>query len=157
MVRKMPKFEFRLQKYLSVKEQIEDQKEIEYANALRVLEEEKQKLIEFIKRKDDAVEKLRASVAKSIEPFEIRRFNNNIERLKHQITVQKERVAAAEEFAEQKRQELVQAMKDRKALEIVKENALEEFLIEVDRAERKQIDELISFKHTDSSRTKSQA
>ncbi|MCL1846231.1 MAG: flagellar export protein FliJ [Defluviitaleaceae bacterium] len=144
----MPKFQFRLQKYLSVKEQIENQKELEYANALRVLEEEKQKLAEFIRRKDETVEKLRSSVAKSIEPFEIRRYNNNIERLKHQINVQKERVAAAEEYVEQKRQELVQAMKDRKALEIVKDNAREEFLIEIDRAERKQVDELISFKHS---------
>ncbi|MCL2355848.1 MAG: flagellar export protein FliJ [Defluviitaleaceae bacterium] len=143
----MARFQFRLEKYLSVKEQIEDQKELEYANALRILEEEKQKLAEFVKRKEESVERLRVSVAKSIEPFEIRRFNNNIERLKHQITVQKERVIAAEEFAEQKRSELVQAMKERKALEIVKENAREEFLIEQDRTERKQVDELTSFKH----------
>lgn len=143
----MPRFQFRLQKFLSVKEQIENQKELEYANALRVLEEEKRKLAEFIQHKDETVQKLRSSVERSISPYEIRRFNNNIERLKQQISTQKERVTAAEEFVEQKRQELVQAMKERKALEIVKENAREEHLIEEDRAERKQIDELISFKH----------
>jgi len=145
----MPRFQFRLQQYLGIKEQIESQKEIEYAKALRVVEEEKQKLADFTKRKDDAVENLRKSVLKSISPFEIRRYNNNIERLKHQINVQKERVAAAEAFAEQKRQELVQAMKERKALEIVKENAREEFLKEVDSAERKQVDELVSFKYSE--------
>ena len=145
----MPKFQFRLQKYLGVKEQIEEQKELEYAKAIRILEEEKQKLAEFCKRKDEAVEKLRAAVSKSISPFEIRRYNNNIERLNHQIKVQIERVAAAEAFAEKKREELVQAMKERKALETVKDNAREEFIKENDRLERKQVDELVSFKYSE--------
>lgn len=144
----MPRFQFRLQQFLGIKEQIENQKEIEYATALRTLEEERQKLADFRRRKDETVEKLRGSVAKKISPFEIRRYNNNIERLKQQITMQEERVAAAEEFAEHKRQELVQAMKERKTLETVKENAREEFLKEVDLAERKQVDELVSFKYS---------
>ena len=144
----MPRFQFRLQQYLGIKEQIEDQKELEYAKALRAVEEEKQRLAEFIQRKNESVEELRRSVSKSISPYEIRRYNNNIERLKHQIKVQIERVAAAEEFAEQKRQELVQAMKERKALETVKDNAREEFLKEVDLVERKQVDELVSFKYS---------
>jgi flagellar FliJ protein len=113
------------------------------------VEEEKQKLVEFIQRKNDTVESLRKAVAKAISPIEIRRFNNNIERLKHQIVVQIERVAAAEAFAETKRQELVQAMKERKALEIVKDNQREEFLKEADLAERKVVDELVSFKYSE--------
>jgi flagellar FliJ protein len=145
----MPRFQFRLQKYLGVKEQIEDQKELEYAKAIRILEEEKQKLAEMRRRRDETVEELRTAVSRSISPFEIRRFNNTIERLKHQIKVQEDRVAAAEAYVEQKRQELVQAMKERKALEIVKDNEHEEFLKEEDRAERKQIDELVSFKYSD--------
>jgi flagellar FliJ protein len=144
----MPRFQFRLQQYLGVKEQIEDQKELEYAKALRVVEEEKQKLVELIQKRNDSVESLRQSVQKAISPVEIRRYNNNIERLKHQIVVQIERVAAAEAFAEQKRQELVQAMKERKALEIVKENAREEFLLEANLAEQKIVDELVSFKYS---------
>jgi len=145
----MPRFQFRLQQFLGVKEQIEDQKELEYAKALRKVEEERQKLEDFKRRRDESVEELRKSVQKAISPFEIRRFNNNIERLKQQIKVQEERLAAAKAFAEQKRQELVQAMKERKAIETVKENAREEFLKEADIAERKQVDELVSFKYTD--------
>jgi flagellar FliJ protein len=62
---------------------------------------------------------------------------------------QEERVKAAERRAEEKRLELVEAMKERKALEIVKDNAREEFLKEADLAERKQVDELVSFKYTE--------
>jgi len=63
--------------------------------------------------------------------------------------VQEERVRAAEVFAEEKREELVQAMKDRKALEVVRDNAHEEFMLEMNLAEQKQVDELVSFKYTD--------
>ncbi|MCL2577876.1 MAG: flagellar export protein FliJ [Defluviitaleaceae bacterium] len=144
----MPRFQFRLQQYLGIKEQIENQKELEYAKALRIVAEEKQKLEEFRRMKYEAVEELRDSVSKKISPFEIRRYNNNIERLNQQIKTQIERVAAAEVYAEKKRQELVQAMKERKALETVKENAREEFIKENDKLERKQVDELVSFKYS---------
>ncbi|MCL2223873.1 MAG: flagellar export protein FliJ [Defluviitaleaceae bacterium] len=150
----MPRFQFRLQQYLGVKEQIESQKELEYGRAIQLVEEEKQKLVEFRQRKDAAVEELRVLVTKAISPFEIRRYNNNIERLKHQIVAQEERVKAAEAFAEQKRQELVQAMKERKALETVKENAREEFQLEANLAEQKVVDELVSFKYADAAKRK---
>ena len=143
----MPRFEFRLQRYLSVKEQIEDQKEIEYATALRQVEEEKAKLAELEQARASTVEDLRKSVAKLIEPIEIRRHNNNIERLKHLIVVQTEQLETAKLYAEEKRLELVEAMKERKAIEIVKENAYEEFVKQEDRVTRRTTDELISYKY----------
>ena len=143
----MPRFEFRLQKYLSVKEQIEDQKEIEYATALRQVEEEKARLAELEQARAHTVEDLRKSVARLIAPIEIRRYNNNIERLKHLIVLQKERLEMAKLHAEEKRLELVEAMKERKAIEIVKENAYEEFVKEEDRATRRTTDELTSYKY----------
>ena len=145
----MPRFQFRLQQYLGVKEQIEEQKELEYAHALRRVEEEKARLHQMQNERIEAIESMRRSLLKAIAPIEIRRFNNTIERLKHQIEIQKERVMAAEMYAEEKRQELVQAMKERKALEIVRENALEEFRLEENLQEQKQVDELVSFKYTD--------
>jgi hypothetical protein len=46
---RLAKFNFRLQPLLNVKEQIETQKEIEYGQALRKLEEERQKKIRLLK------------------------------------------------------------------------------------------------------------
>jgi len=145
----MPRFQFRLQQFLGVKEQIEDQKELEYGKALQKVEEEKILLRQLNEQRLSTIENLREALKKAIAPIEIKRYNNSIERLKQHIKMQEERLSAAEAFAEEKRQELVQAMKERKALEIVKENALEEFLREADLAERKQVDELVSFKYTD--------
>ena len=144
----MPRFQFRLQQFLGIKEQIEDQKELEYGRALQKLEEEKNRLRNMIKDRDTAIEELRTALKKPIDLIEIRRFNNNIERLKHYINVQEDRVKAAENFAEEKRMELIQAMKERKALETVRDGQLEEFLRETDLNERKKTDELVSFKYT---------
>ena len=140
-------FQFRLQRYLNVKEQIEDQKEIEYASALRQVEEEKNRLNALETTRSQTIEALREAVSKTISPIIIKQFNNNIERLKHRIMLQKERLAAAEYMAEEKRYELVEAMKERKALEIVKDNAHEEYLKEEDVKQRKITDELISYKY----------
>jgi len=145
----MPRFEFRLQQYLGIKEQLEEQKELEYAKALRRVEEEKQHLRQLISRREQTIEDMRRSLTKVISPIDLRRANNTIERLKIQIAEQLERVAAAEAFAEEKRLELLQAMKERKAIETVRDNQKEEFLIEIDKKERKQVDELVSFKYTD--------
>jgi len=144
----MAKFNFRLQQYLGIKEQLEEQKELEYAKALRLVEEEKYRLNFMIQNLKNTVLTLREAVKASIDTYIILQHNNSIERMKHHIAAQRERLKAAEEFAEIKRLELVEAMKERKALETVKENARETFLKEVDIAERKITDELVSFKYT---------
>ena len=149
----MPRFNFRLQQYLGVKEQIEDQKELEYSRAVRKLEEEKAQLRQMLTQLDEQIEGFRAALKKSIAPIEVRRYNSYIERLKQHIRQQEERVKAAEVFVETKRQELVQAMKERKALEAVRENAHEEFVIESNLAEQKHVDELVSFKYAKQSKS----
>ena len=149
----MARFQFRLQQYLGVKEQIEEQKELEYARALRKVEEEKALLLEMHQQRQNAIISMQTALQRMISPIEIRRYNNTIERLKHRILVQEERVRAAQAYAEEKREELVQAMKDRKALEVVREKAYEEFMLEQNLAEQKQVDELVSFKYTDRIKT----
>ena len=144
----MARFDFRLEKLLGVKQQLENQKEIEYATALMVVQEEKRRLSELVDSRLRSVEELRAAVSKTIEPIDVGRLNNNIKRLNHMIEAQKERLKAAEHMAEEKRLELVEAMKERKALEIVKENAFEVFKKEEDIKERKITDELTSFKYS---------
>jgi flagellar FliJ protein len=143
----MARFNFRLQQFLSIKEQIENQKEIEYGQALRKLEEEKQRLILLCQYKESQIESFRQSLANVIDTKEGRRYNNTIERLKQRIKEQAQRVAAAEDFAEKKRLELVEAMKERKALESVKENAFETYTLEEKLTEKRQVDELVSYQY----------
>ncbi|MCL2499226.1 MAG: flagellar export protein FliJ [Defluviitaleaceae bacterium] len=143
----MARFNFRLQQYLGVKEQIEEQKELEYSKAVRKLEEEKNLLRQMNEQRERQIEDFRMAAMNAIDPIEIRNLNTSIERLKNHIKQQEEHVKAAEAFADKKRSELVEAMKERKALEIVRDNAREEFIKEEQLAEQKLMDELVSFKY----------
>ena len=143
----MARFNFRLQQYLGIKEQLETQKELEYAKAIQKVEEEKQTLRTMEANRAAQIADFQQKVLHTIDTVEIKFLNDSIERLKHLIKQQEERVRAAEAFAEQKRQELVEAMRERKALEIVRDKAREEYLLEENLAEQKAVDELVSFKY----------
>jgi flagellar FliJ protein len=143
----MARFDFRLQPYLGIKEQIEDQKEIEYGQAMRKLEEEREKKRRLEQRREMQIVGFREALQTAINPADLRRYNNTIELLKRRITEQEKRIAAAETFAEKKRLELVEAMKERKTLETVKDNAFEEYTRTEMLSEQKQIDELVSYKY----------
>lgn len=143
----MARFNFRLQQYLGVKEKIEDQKEIEYGQALKKLEEEKQKMLRLLAQRDEQIKTFQESLKTVIKPSEIRRYNNIIERLKTQIKEQAQRIESAEAFVEKKRLELVEAMKERKMLETIREQRFEEYTRAELLAEQKTVDELVSYKY----------
>ena len=144
----MAKFVFRLQSFLGVKEQIEDLKKNEYGIALRRLEEERRRKEMLEQELVQNVLFLKESVNSIIEPMEIRRYNNRIDILKTWIIKQEEKIKAAEEYAEEKRLELVEAMKERKSLETVKEKKYEEHLKDEQRAERVVVDGVVSYRYS---------
>ena len=142
----MAKFNFRLDSYLNVKEKVEAQKKNEYGQALARLETERQKLRELVEQQEEQILNFRKSLETSIRPIEIKRYNNRIEIIKIWIAEQEQRIFAAEDYAEKKRLELVEAMKERKMLDTVREKSYEEYVIEEQRAEQRTIDELVSYK-----------
>jgi flagellar FliJ protein len=143
----MARFNFRLQQFLNIKEQIETQRELEYAQALRKLEEERQRLRQMEAKRLAQIEEFRLSLQEAVKPDRIRRYNNTIEHLKIMIREQEKRIAAAEAFAERKRQALVEAMKERKAFDKLRENTLDEYRRTELMAEQKQVDELVSYQY----------
>jgi flagellar FliJ protein len=145
----MARFNFRLQPLLSVKEQIEEQKEIEYGQALQRLDEERRRKQMLLDWKEEHIRLFREALEIRIDPADSRRFNNFIEKLKQRIIEQDKRIEAAEAYAEKKRLELVEAMKERKMLESVREHRLEDFNTEEKIAEQKIVDEIVSYKYSE--------
>ena len=68
-----------------------------------------------------------------------------IENIKGQIKEQEKNVEAARKGVEQARMQLTDAMQERKIHEKLKENSFVEFMHEVNAAESKEIDELVSY------------
>ena len=143
----MAKFVFRLQSYLGVKEQLEEQKKSEYGQAMKRLEEERQRKRVFEQELEENLYNFKKILATLIVPVEIRRYNSRIELLKVWIVEQEERIKAAERYVDEKRFELVEAMKERKALETVKERNYEEYMKDEQRAEQVVVDGVVSYQY----------
>ena len=144
----MARFNFRLQPLLNVKEQIEEQKEIEYALAIKRHEEEKRKLRLLFDFRVAQIEEFRTSLKSEIDPAKTKRYNNVLERLKDRIKEQEVKVEAAAAFREKKRLELIEAMQERKMLDNVKEKRFEDYLEDEKLAEKRQVDELVSYQYS---------
>ncbi len=131
---------------LDIKLKMEDQARTAFAQAMANLNTEEEKLDELVFRKQDYENKGRMLRSKKLDVFELKENERAIENLKGQIEDQKERVKEAEELVEQARKKLNEAIQERKIHEKLKENAFEEFKKEVNAAESKEIDELVSYR-----------
>ena len=143
----MGKFKFRLQSFLGVKEKMEEQKKIEYGRALQKLEEEKQRLQDFEREKASYINLCRETIENNISPSEFRTYSDYIELLKKKMRAQVKVIEQTAEIVERRRLELVDAMKERKMLDTLKERDYEQFLKDELMAEQKLVDEIVSYRY----------
>ena len=142
----MAKFKFKLESYLNLKEKLEDQKKQEYGRAVGVLERERAEEARLSRIATENIAAFRESLEKPIDPALLKEYGNFSELMKRKIEAQRITVVKAEEAAEEKRLELVEAVKEKKALEILKEKALEDFRQEEKLAEQRIVDEIVSYR-----------
>jgi len=142
----MPKFVFRLQPVLGIKQKVEDLKKDEFGKAVSALAAARQKKIDMENEKEGCVMGLRTSIVKGVRPEDIRQHNQYIDKLKHMIKRQEQVIIQAEAYVEEKRAELVEAMRDRKTLETLKDNNYQEYLTEEKKAEQQIVDEIVSYR-----------
>jgi len=142
----MAKFIFRLQGLLKIKEKIEDRKRQEYGLAVAEAEREKQKKQDILYKKEEKVVEFRQHIDEIINAGSHDSYNNFIEFLKEEVARQEKVVMEAQKEVDKKRQELVEAMRERKTLEKLSERKYEEFLIEQKLAEQKITDEIVSYR-----------
>lgn len=144
----MAKFIFKMQNILEIKRKLEDQAKSAYAEALGALESEKEKLQQLEEKKGEYEERLTGMVMEALNIHEIRLMENGVEVMKYKIQEQMIAVTRAERVVESARQALNAAVVDRKTYEKLREKAFEEFKIEVDAEEKKEIDQLVSYQFT---------
>lgn len=145
----MAGFVFRLESYLGVKEKIEEQKKLEYGKSLAKLEEERQIKESLVKDKKNSINSFKDSILKGVNPSTLDNYNKYIDFIKKKIENQNLEIKKAEDDAEEKRSQLVEAMKERKMLETLKEKDKEEYFKEVLKKEQKVTDEIVSYQYND--------
>lgn len=142
----MAKFVFKMQNILEVKLKLEDQAKSAYATAIAALEVEKEKQRVLEKRKEDYEEQLAANMQEALQLIEICRLEDAVEIMKYRIREQIVAVRNADLQVKKAQKALQDAMVERKTYEKLKENAFEAFKQEINAQEKKEIDELVSYK-----------
>jgi len=143
----LAKFVFRLESFFQLKRKLEDQAKLEYGQALAALEREKQKKAALERQKSAVLRAFREQLKKRVDAEAFRQNNLFLDALKYRIRAQEQVIAQAEAFAETKRLALVEAMKERKMLEKLKEKHHETYMIEENRAEQRRVDEIVSYQY----------
>ena len=136
----MAKFVFKMQNILAVKEKLESQAKAEYGLEISKLREEEQKKILLEQKKLYYEQQL-------TECLRIKQYEQAVEDMKICIREQQHIIKQQEEKVAKARKKLDDAMKERKTYEKLKERAFEEFKLELNAAEQKEVDELVSFRH----------
>lgn len=143
----MAKFIFNMQGLLNIKEKLEEQSKTEYGKALTRLEQEKSILLNLKNKKQQNILSFRESINKGVKPNYIDNINKYISFIDKKIEAQIQNINKAKEIVEEKRLALLEAMKERKVLEALKEKEKENYFKEELKNEQKIIDEIVSYKY----------
>ena len=145
----MAKFVYKMQNILDVKQKLEAQARSSYAAASMKLAEEEEKLAALYLRKRNFEKQNKELLNGSLNVAEIKTFKNSIDALKSMIKNQAVAVHVAQKNLDRERVKLNQVMVERKTHEKLKERSFEEFVKELNYAENKEIDQLISFNYSE--------
>ena len=141
----MKKFRFRLQKVMEYKEEIEKQRKLELSKSKQRVYDEEEKLKQ-LRRRDSACRKQiqEKGMAERIDPREMDLYYQYLKVLEAQMKHQNGCILGAKEVMEEKRQILLEATKERKILEKLKEKKHVEYSSDMARRERFVLDDLSS-------------
>ncbi len=142
----MAKFRFKMENILSVKLKLEEQAKAEYGMEIARLREEEQKLDVLKHRFEDFSQRLFDAVTGKLDVLNVKRLEDGVENIKYNIKLQLVVISEQERRVTVARERLDNAMKERKTYEKLKEKAFEVFKAELNAAEQKEIDELVSFR-----------
>ena len=142
----MAKFVYRMQNILNIKNKLETQAKNAYVAARNRLNEEEERLNGLFQQKKSYEDAYRRQLAGVINVRDITMCKNAIELSKNMIKRQLVEVKVAGKNLEAAQIRLNEVMKERKIQEKLKEKAFEEFLQELNDQEKKEIDELVSFR-----------
>lgn len=144
----MKKFRYQMENLLQVKLKLEEQAKIAYGSARLRLTKEEEKLQELKLKKSSYEQEERTLRMAKLDLVRIRHTSEAVEVMEQKIKQQVTVVKNAEQRLEVARIRLNNAMVERKTQEKLKEKAWENYLLEFEAEERKEVDELNSFQYS---------
>lgn len=141
----MARFRYSMQSILDIKYKMETQAKEEFSAAKAALDREEEKLQLLIDRKRGYERRAAELLSGILNMQEIEENETAIMSMDGFIEEQRMQVALAEQNLERAREKLTEVMKERKTHENLKEKAFGQFMLEENRREGKEVDELTSY------------
>lgn len=141
----MARFHYSMQSILDIKLKMETQAKQDFSVARAALDREEEALARLIHRKREYEARAAELLAGNLDLQEIEENHAAVQIIDGFIVDQRKRVAEAERNLEKVRMRLTEVMKERKTHENLKEKAFSQFLVEENRRESKEVDELTSY------------
>lgn len=135
-------FNFRLQSVLDYMKQVEEKVVSEFADTKRRFDCEKEILKKLRKERLDSVSRLKDMEGAKLCTANVSAYFLYINYIKHKEKYHEEVISRIARELEEKRLELLNVIKKRRILEMVREKKLEEYRIYLISKERKELDEL---------------
>lgn len=135
-------FKFKLQSVLEYRLNVEEKILNEFSDTKRHLEEQKAVLKALINERESLMDDLRSMQRAPMKADDIAAILGYVENLREREKVQKNIIHQAKEAVEQKRKELVEAVKNRKVMENLRDKHAEEYLKNLNETEQKNSDEM---------------
>ena len=143
----MKKFTFNLERVLSYREQVEKEKQVALTKVQQLVADHESRLLEAYSVLETARGELRSQLGGGLldvqRAKEQRRY---IAILKERVSAVLKRLRKLEILLNQRRDEAVQARKERKVLEMLKGRRRRAYMKELDRAEVVELDDLVGKK-----------
>ena len=134
-------FKFKLQTLLDYRKSIEERLSLEFSDKLRQLEGEKDVLKGLKRKRSVLIGQLTRMQDDRLSVAEISLYYSCLSYIKNMQNSQEDAVGKMERDMEKKREELLDVMKKRKAIEILKEKKLAEYRSDLMSSEGKELDE----------------
>lgn len=140
-------FKFKLASVLSLKEKIEDSKKRELGAATLHKERLLSEKLELVERREEAVQAVKKHNSKTVDVQSLREFNTYNAYMEQAIELKNKEVQEAQKKVEEKREALLEAVKERKILDNLKEIQNEVFMEEEKREEQRILDDIVTYKY----------
>ena len=138
----MKRFNFRFQRILEIKERMEETRKIALGKVVAVLNKEQERLADLEQTQMLCRQGGQELLSAQLDPSLLGLNMSYLQRLQREIREQQAQIQQVEKAVEEKRKELMEATKERRVYEILKERAGENYRRELKRQERIMLDEI---------------
>lgn len=143
----MPKFSYRLQPVLNVKEQTENAAKNELGKQIHRLDEANKQLQYMYSALEQCHSNIQNESAKGIIVSKLRQYSSYLVSANTRIKQQKENIEKIHDDVDKCREELIKVAKEKKILETLKDKKMQEYSYEQLKLEEKQTDEVVSYRY----------